>query len=247
MTAAANAQDSTAIERVPAQTPGPIELIQQAIRQGTPPEVIRELVALQQSMERFGWEREERQAKIDFDNALNSCQQQIGRIAPNQKRENGIIWADYAQVDKVVRPIYIAAGFSIGFSESDATNPNIMRMRATVSRGGISRDYFSDISRVPTNSKMNPVDAGASAASRVKRYLLLDIFNIAIGIDKDEKKPYEELEVTVYAPLLEAIENAQSVGAVTAAYISALKVAKTEGEKQSFENAAKKRKGELSR
>ena len=60
--------------------PDPIGLIQQALSSGTSPEVIRELVALQQSMERFNWEREERQSKIDFDNALNNCQAQIGQI-----------------------------------------------------------------------------------------------------------------------------------------------------------------------
>jgi ERF superfamily protein len=165
----------------------PFDLIQQALTSNVAPEVIRELVALQQSMERFNWEREERQAKIDFDNALNACQKQIGRIAPNQKRENEIKWADYVQIDRTVRPIYIDAGFSIGFSEVDSGDKNILKMRATLSRGGISREYFGEISRLPGNSKMNALDASASAASRVKRYLLLSIFNIAIGIDKDEK------------------------------------------------------------
>ena len=97
---------------------GPMQLMQQALANGTSPEVIRELVALQQSVERFNWEREERQSKIDFDNALNECQRQIGRIAPNRERENNITWLDYVGVDKVVRPIYLEAGFSIGFSTS---------------------------------------------------------------------------------------------------------------------------------
>ena len=42
---------------------GPMQLMQQALASGTSPEVIRELVALQQSVERFNWEREERQWK----------------------------------------------------------------------------------------------------------------------------------------------------------------------------------------
>ncbi len=223
----------------------PNALIQQALAKGASPEVVRELVLLAQSMERFNWEREERQSKIDFDDALNACQGKIGRIAPNRDRENGIRWADYVEVDKAVRPVYLEAGFSIGFSEVDSPTEG-RRMCATLSRSGVSREYFSKL--VPAgNSKMSSADAEASAASRAMRYLLLKIFNIAVGIDKDEKKPFEGLAIEQYAPLMEAIENARTAAEVTAAYIKALKQAKTEQEKQNFERAAQKKKGELSR
>lgn len=171
---------------VPAQTAiAPMDLIQQALSTGTSPEVVRELVALQQSMERFNWEREERQSKIDFDNALNECQRQIGCIAPNRERENQIMWLDYVGVDKVVRPVYLEAGFSIGFSEVESPTEG-RRMCATLSRGGVSREYFSKL--IPSgNSKMSAADQDASGSSRSMRYLLFKIFNIAVGIDKDEK------------------------------------------------------------
>ena len=72
-----------------AMTPtDPIGLIRQALSSGTSPEVIRELVALQQSMVRFEWEREERQAKIDFDTALSVCQQKVETLKPNQGRKS---------------------------------------------------------------------------------------------------------------------------------------------------------------
>jgi hypothetical protein len=171
---------------VPAQTAiAPMDLLQQALSSGTSPEVIRELVALQQSVERFNWEREERQSKIDFDNALNECQRQIGRIAPNRERENQIMWLDYAGADKVVRPIYLEAGFSIGYSEVESPTEG-RRMCATLSRGGVSKEYFSKL--IPSgNSKMSTADQDASGSSRAMRYLLFKIFNIAVGIDKDEK------------------------------------------------------------
>jgi hypothetical protein len=171
---------------VPAQTAiAPMDLLQQALSSGTSPEVIRELVALQQSVERFNWEREERQSKIDFDNAFNECQRQIGRIAPNRERENQIMWLDYAGADKVVRPIYLEAGFSIGYSEVESPTEG-RRMCATLSRGGVSKEYFSKL--IPSgNSKMSTADQDASGSSRAMRYLLFKIFNIAVGIDKDEK------------------------------------------------------------
>lgn len=225
--------------------PTTMDIIQQVIGSGgnakEMAEVVRELVALRQSEERFKWEREERQAKIDFDDALNACQSQIGRIAPDGKRENGITWATYAQLDRVIRPIYTTAGFALAFSEVE--HPNRLRMRGTLSRGGISKDFYAEISTVPVNSKMNDLDANASAASRVKRYLLLDIFNIAVGIDADEKKPYIELEYlpeTTVSEYVDALNNAPDLDSLKSLFAECWAKAKNLNDstaKQSFQKA----------
>ena len=244
-----------AITVAPAQTAlEPMQLIQQALATGTAPEVIRELVALQQSMERFSWEREERQAKIDFDNALNDCQRQIERVVPNRERENSIMWADYVAVDKAVRPVYIPAGFSICFSEVESATSGKLRMCATASRGGISREYFAETPSAPANGKMSQADGYASAASRVKRYLLLDIFNIAVGIDKDEKKPFENgkqpgvLDERDHLTYLDNIRNANDVKELKRMYMAAQKAADACGDTKStlaFADAKNKRYKEL--
>ena len=200
----------------------PLSLIQSALNKNVAPEVLKELVALQQSMVRFDWEAQERQAKIDFDEALNQCQAEIGRIAPNQTRENNIKWADYAQVDRNVRPVYIKDGFSIGYSEVDSPDPNRIKMKATLSRGGVAREYFDSISRSPANPKMNQLDAEAGASSRVKRYLLFKIFNIAIGIDTLEKEGIPEDQVE---PYLKAIKTAPDEAALKKVYEEAKKAA----------------------
>jgi hypothetical protein len=171
------------------------QLIQQMLASGGNPvelaPVIKELVGLLQSEERFQWEREERQAKIDFDRALTHCQEQIGRIAPNRTRENGIMWADYAELDRVLRPIYTVEGFAIAYSESEVLREGKVLICATLSRGGESRQYFQ--SATPAgNSKMSAADMEASGQSRAQRYLLLKIFNVAIGIDAIEKEPYKQ-------------------------------------------------------
>jgi hypothetical protein len=229
-----------------------MQLMQQALSSGTSPEVIRELVALQQSVERFNWEREERQSKIDFDNALNDCQSQIDRVVPNRDRENGIKWADYIAIDKAVRPVYLAAGFSIGFSEVESSEAG-RRMCATLSRGGVSRDYFSKM--VPAgNSKMSAADAEASASSRAMRYLLLKIFNVAVGIDKDEKTPFEDgkqpgvLDEREYIEHLENIRNAGNGEELRKLYMAAQKAADATGDAKStitFADAKNKRYREL--
>ena len=183
------------------RAPTTIEIIQQVLASGGKAAemavVVKELVALKQSEERFQWEREERQAKIDFDDALNRCQKSIGIILPNRGRKSqrslekpDIFWLDYVGLDAVLRPIYTEEGFSISFSEIEDSKPGYVGMKATVCRSGISREYFKYLTTEGAFDKMPKADAEASAASRVKRYLMLQIFNIAVGIDKDEKSPY---------------------------------------------------------
>ena len=239
-------------QQAPLAELGPMQLMQQALASGTSPEVIRELVALQQSVERFNWEREERQAKIDFDNALNECQKQIGRIAPNRERENSIMWLDYVGVDKVVRPVYLEAGFSISFSEVESPTEG-RRVKATLSRSGVSKEYFSKLTPAG-NSKMSAADADASGSSRAMRYLLLKIFNIAVGIDKDEKKPFEDgkqpgvLSERDHLIYLDNIRNANDAEELRKLYMAAQKAADACGDTKStlaFADAKNKRYREL--
>ena len=234
----------------------PMQVLAEMARRSDDPTVAvavaKSIVDLQQSSERFAWEREERQAKIDFDNALNECQAQIERVVPNRDRENGIKWADYVAIDKAVRPVYLAAGFSIGFSEVESPESG-RRMCATLSRGGVSRDYFSKM--VPAgNSKMSAADAEASASSRAMRYLLLKIFNIAVGIDKDEKKPFEDgkqpgvLAEREHLTHLDNIRNAGTGEELRKMYMAAQKAADACGDTKStitFADAKNKRYREL--
>lgn len=169
----------------------PQDALVRAFSENPTAEMAKQIVDLQQSMERFQWEREERQSRIDFDNALNACQTEIGRVAPNAKRsDTNSWWADYKQVDAAVRPVYTSKGFSISFSQEPCENGRV-RVVATLARGGISRPYAHEIATSTTGPKggamATQTDADAIANSRCKRYLLLAIFNIAVGIDADEK------------------------------------------------------------
>lgn len=192
---------------------------------------IRELVALQQSQERFQWEREERQAKIDFDDALNRCQKSIGRIAPNQNRtDTRSWWADYAQLDRAVRPIYTEEGFSIAFREVPSISTGKVRIEAEVSRGGISKHYHSEITPTTTGPKGNAMatatDADAIAQSRAKRYIMLDIFNIAIGIDKDEKQGISPDDADALKGLVDQMNQSETLEDGREAYKKAYKMAR---------------------
>jgi hypothetical protein len=207
--------------------PTPMELLQSALSSGVTPEVMRELVALQQSAERFSWEREERQSKIDFDDALNRCQQSIGRIAPNVKRnDTNSWWADYTQLDRTVRPIYTAEGFSICYSETAPIHEGKVRIKAELSRSGISKEYFREITPSTTGPKggamATATDADAIAGSRAKRYLILDIFNISMGIDQEEKSGIPEDD---RANLVAEIRKAKTPEIARSVYMAGMKTA----------------------
>lgn len=218
-----------------------LQLYQLAMSSERPQIEVMERLAVMLERER------EYQAKVAFDDALNSCQKQIGRIAPNQKRnDTGAWWADYAQLDKTIRPIYTDAEFSVGYSEVEPLCAGKVRIKGTLSRSGISREYFSEITPSTHGPKGNAMatatDADAIAASRAKRYVLLSIFNIAIGLDKEEKAgiPSEGMLETVFAAHMEKIQGADTKETLQAAFLAATKDArdlKDAGAARSFEKA----------
>jgi len=232
--------------------PTGMELLAELSRKTDDPQVsvavAKAAVDLQIQMERFQWEREERQAKVDFDQALNDCQSKIGRIAPNQQRnDTHSWWADYAELDRTIRPIYTAVGFSIAFSEVQALAVGKVRIRAELSRGGISKEYFSEITPSTLGPKGNAMatatDADAIAQSRAKRYLMLSIFNIAVGIDKIEKEGISEKVIAEWTDKLGAANDISDLNKIS---LDAIKAVRGETESvQKIGQAKNKRIKEL--
>lgn len=244
MTERALTIDSHVNSIVPPSSPSPRDLIAQVIAKGgdlqTVASVVKELVALEQSMVRFEWEKQERQAKIDFDDALNRCQKQIERVKPNKENpKTGSWWATYPTLDAIVRPIYTAESFSIAFSQGECPNPLKVRTIATVSRGGVSREFYRDITP-PTKGPqggdvMTATHGDGAAASYGRRYLLLDIFNIAVGIaaeDTDgnaEERTMPEPEIVEW---IEALKQALNNDAFLQLFVSAHTKANEYGDNQ---------------
>lgn len=204
-------------EERPAQMQlSPLDSLLVAFAKEPSAEMAKQIADLQIQMERFRWEREERQARIDFDDALNRCQVEVGTVVPNRNRENGITWADYMQIDAAIRPIYTRAGFSLSFSESTSEIAGKIKIIATLSRSGIMRQYEQNITPAG-NSKMSATDSDAAANSRAQRYLVLKIFNIAVGIAQDEDKG-AGMEPERLQELLEGIKDARTVAEVKRLY-----------------------------
>ena len=133
-----------------------------------------------------------RKAEISFNLAMNAVQAEVGRIAPNltnpQTRSK---YASYDKLDAVLRPLYTRHGFSLSFSDEDSPKPEHIRIICYVSHlEGHTRIYRKDMPVVTTgikgNEMMTPTHATGSADSYAKRYLVKDIFNIAIGEEDDD-------------------------------------------------------------
>lgn len=162
----------------------PIELLNLAIQNNAAMDVIERLTALHR-------EEREYRARVAFDDALSRCQEKLQRISADASNpQTQSRYASYAKLDKRVRPIYTAEGFAVSYGEKDCPTPGKTRFVAYLSRSGVTREYIKDLSPSTKGPKgndvMTPIHADASADSYAKRYLLKDIFNIAIGEDDDD-------------------------------------------------------------
>lgn len=159
-------------------------MIRLAIDKGAPIETIERLVALMKDERAFKAERE-------FNEALSRVQSKITRVAPDL--ENGQThsrYASYAAIDRLIRPIYSEEGFSLSFTEEDCPKPEHVRIVCFVSKGAHTRQYRKDMPADGKGAKggdvMTKTHAAAAADSYAKRYLVKDIFNVAIGEDDND-------------------------------------------------------------
>jgi hypothetical protein len=137
------------------------------------------------------------EAEAAFNSAMAQVQSKLKRVAPDAKNDQTkSLYATYAAIDRVLKPIYTEAGFAISFNEEvGAVGPDIMRVLAYVThtapgaKRSHTRTYRID---VPADGKgarggdvMTKTHAHGSATSYGKRYLLSMIFNLAVGKDDD--------------------------------------------------------------
>ena len=130
-------------------------------------------------------------AERAFNEALNEVQGKVGHVATDASNPSTRSrYASYAALDKALRPIYTASGFSLSFDTGEAPE-NYVRVIGYVShRAGHTRTYNA---LMPADGKgakggevMTRTHAAGSAMSYGMRYLLKLIFNVAIGENDDD-------------------------------------------------------------
>ena len=136
-------------------------------------------------------EMREQKAEL-FNSAMSDCQAEMRPIAANAENpQTRSMYADYAQLDRHLRPIYTKHGYSLSFDEADSPKPDHVRVLCYVAhRGGHCRTYRRDM---PVDGKgakggdvMTKTHAIGSAFTYGQRYLLRGIFNVAVGVDDND-------------------------------------------------------------
>ncbi len=127
-------------------------------------------------------------AEAAFNEALAEAQQKMRPVATDAENpQTRSRYATYAALDRAIRPIYTAAGFSLSFDEGDSPKQDHIRVLCYVARGGYTRTYRKDIAADGKGAKggdvMTKTHASGAAGSYGMRYLLRMIFNIAVGED----------------------------------------------------------------
>ena len=166
---------------VPQPPPAPVDLLRIAVNSGAGIETIERLAALQERMLA-------RQAETEFNHALNRVQGQIKRIAPDlENKSKNSRYASYAAIDRVIRPIYSPEGFSLSFTHAECPKAGYIRVICWLRLGAHKEPYQVDWPVDTQGPKggdvMTATQATGASDSYAKRYLVKDIFNIAIGED----------------------------------------------------------------
>lgn len=177
---------SEATTQLEIRQPNPLMvMIASAIDQKADPATIRELVQIM---------REERDysAQMSFNQAMHGCQEKMKPIAANMENpQTRSKYASYDQIDRSIRPIYTGEGLSLSFGDGEPIASDFIRIICYVSHiDGHTRMYHKDMPVVTVGPQgkavMTATHAHGSADQYAKRYLVKDIFNLAIGESDDD-------------------------------------------------------------
>lgn len=167
----------------------PMQMAYQLVARGSDFASVREMLDYSKQLEREA-------AEVAFSVALTAAQGEMGVVATNATNpQTRSRYADYAQLDRAIRPIYQRHGFALSFNDGVIDKPDWVRIECYVSHvGGHTRVYHKDMPADGKGAKGNDVmtktHAVGAAQSYAMRYLLRMIFNVAVGEeDKDGNAP----------------------------------------------------------
>lgn len=124
----------------------------------------------------------------EFNQAMNRIQSTIRNVAPDlENPQTHSKYASFDAIDKVIRPVYTAEGVSLSFDEADSPLLDHVRVICYASKGAYTRTYRCDMPCDGKGAKggdvMTKTHARSSAKSYGSRYILKNMFAIAIGQD----------------------------------------------------------------
>jgi hypothetical protein len=239
----------TTIQTLPIPAPQvpltPMGLIQLALQGGAALDTVERLVALQKDQRGYD-------AELAFNAAMNRAQSEMGPVAadltnPQTKSK----YASYPALDKRVRPIYTQEGLALSFDTADSTLADHTRVLCYVSHSmGHMRTYHLDMPNDGKGAKggdvMTKTHATGAAVSYGKRYLVIMVFNIAVGEDDRDGNAPLGLTEDKFQGFLKTFRESADMKALQEAFAKAWKAAGNDlPTKKALTTEYEKRKGEL--
>ena len=171
----------------PAQATGDpmLALVERAARDpGIDVEKMEKLLAMAERVQA-------RKAEAEYDSAMNAAQAEMRPVANDSDNpQTRSRYASYGALDRAVRPIYTAHGFSLSFGTRSPTADRVTVTCRISHRAGhterVEIDMPADGKGAKGGDVMTKTHATGSAVSYGMRYLLKMIFNIAAGEYDDD-------------------------------------------------------------
>ena len=167
----------------------PMEVLNNAIQNGVTPDTLEKLMGLQER-----WEAN--QAKRAFEEAIALAKEELPTITKNRtvgydskKADAGrteYTHEDFAQIDKVVKPILSKHGLSYRFRTASPPDQAITVTCIISHRLGHSEENSLQGPRDTSGSK-NPIQAIGSTVTYLQRYTLKAALGLAVEADDDGK------------------------------------------------------------
>ena len=218
----------------------PMQMLQQAfeaaIKQGAGLEVVDCILKGQREMMEY-------QDRVAFNDALARVQAKARRVGANKENpQTHSRYANFAALDSVMRPIYVAEGLSLSFDTADIDKPDMVRVVCDASLGGYTRRYHIDMPADGKGAKGNDVmtrtHATGSAVSYGKRYLLVMIFNLTVGEQDDDgnaasgqQSPAATMSDPEFTEWCDGLRQAPNIAALQEVFVKAYKAAQKIGDK----------------
>lgn len=139
------------------------------------------------------YERMEAQkAKKAFYEAFSAAQAEMPQVVRDaENKQTSSRYAKYETISDAIQPVITKHGFSMTYGEADSPKENHLRITCELMHdGGHSKDYHADIPIDMYGMKGNPNKTGThaygSTKSYGKRYLKLDVWDIAVKNQDDD-------------------------------------------------------------
>jgi len=133
----------------------------------------------------------DREAEQAFNEALCRAQANMKAVAADARNtQTSSNYAPCNAIDKVVRPIYSAEGFSLSFDTEPLNAESILILCHLSHKGGHTRTYKAPMPADGKGAKggdvMTKTHATGAAITYGMRYLVKMIFNVAVGEDDND-------------------------------------------------------------